>query len=366
MTIRIILFMKKTQLLLGMLFVLVLTGAGCIQFTGSAQGPMGVFVSQDSAESWQQKNVLLTAQGVKNLSAAKVYRIFTDPSDPKALYMGTRGQGLYYSYDNAETWNSSPALANKYIYALSVDPSSKCTIYVSDGPAIYKTSDCQRSWKAVFNEARPTQRIAALANDYTNSNIVYAAEAGGDIFKSQDGGTSWRKIKSFGFELRHLAVDPFNSKRLYVASYSQGLYRSDDSGDSWVTASSGFENFNGSLSFYRLIFNPSQENSLFWLSQYGILRSDNAGGSWTELKLLTPPGSVNIYTFGINPKNLSEMYYTGTVLGSENQNVRSTLYKTTDGGVNWVTKKLPTNTIPVELLINKENGRNIFLGFTTL
>lgn len=357
---------KKIRVLIGMLSVLVLTGAGCIQFTGSSQGPMGVFASTDAGDSWQQKNTLLTSQGIKSLAGANVYKIHTDPSDPKALYMATRGQGLYYSYDNGETWNGSALLANKYIYGLSVDPNNKCTIFVTDGPNIYRTTDCQRTWKTVFTETRPAQRLVALAVDYRDSNIIYAAEIGGDILRSKDGGNSWRAIKSFGFELRHLAVDPFNSDRIYVASYAQGLYRSDDQGDNWTSLSQGFSDFSGSLNFYRLVFHPTQKDSLFWISKYGIFRSSDAGATWAEIKLLTPPGSVNIYAFAVNPKNLSEMYYTGTILGGDNQNVRSTLYKTTDGGVNWVTKKLPSNAIPVDLLINKENGRNIFLGFTKL
>ncbi|MBI2037754.1 MAG: hypothetical protein HYT15_02380 [Candidatus Magasanikbacteria bacterium] len=357
---------KKIYVLSALVMAVVLTGAGCIQFTGSAQGPMGAFTSNDGGETWQQKNTLVTAQGIKNLSGAKVYKMFTDPSDPKALYMGTRGQGLYYSYDNGDTWEASPFMTGKYIYALAVDPADKCTIYASDGTHIYKTTDCQRSWKLVFSEERPTQRMAAIAVDYTDPRIIYAAQSGGDIFRSKDGGASWRLVHSFNFQLRHLAVDPFNPGRLYVAAYETGLYRSEDEAVTWTSASNGFENFNGSMSFYRFVFSPTQKDNLFWISKYGILRSADAGASWSDIKLLTPPGSVNIYGFAQNPKNLSEMYYTGTILGDNNQNVRSTLYKTSDGGANWVTKKLPTNSIPVELLINKENGKTIFLGFTTL
>ena len=358
---------KRLSWLSAIFFTLVLTGAGCISFTGgSASGPKGIFLSSDGGDSWTQKNTLVTAQGPKSLSGANVYRIFTDPSDTNALYMATRGQGLFYSYDSGETWNSFLPLANKFIYALSVDPKNKCTIYVSDGPNIYKTTDCGRFWKSVFTETRPSQRLVALANDYNNANIVYAAEIGGDILRSKDGGNSWRVVESFNVELRHLAVDPFNSKRVYVASYGQGLYRSDDSGDTWKSLSQGFSNFNGSLNFYRLVFHPTQPNSLYWISKYGIFHSADAGGTWAEIKLLTPPGSVNIYSFAVNPKNLAEMYYTGTVLGDSSQNIRSTLYKTTDGGINWVTKKLPSNAIPVDLLIDKDNGKKIFLGFTTL
>lgn len=357
---------KKIQLLLGMLAALVLTGAGCIQFIKTAQGPMGVFRSADAGETWQQKSVLLTAQGVKSLAGAKVYKIYTDPGDSKALYMGTRGQGLFYSYDNGDTWLATAAMNGKYIYGLSVDPRDKCTIYVSDGPHIYKTTDCQRTWNLLFTEERTTQRFAALAVDYGDSKTVYGAQLGGDIFRSKDGGVSWRIIKRFGFELRHLTVDQFNARRLYAAAYKDGLYRSDDGGDNWVSASAGFENFNDSLTFNRLVLNPTQKDSLFWISKYGILRSDDAGASWSDIKLLTPPGSVNIYSFALNSKNPSEMYYTGTILGDNNKNVRSTLYKSVDGGVNWVTRKLPTNTIPVDLLVNRENGKIIFLGFTTL
>jgi hypothetical protein len=60
------------------------------------------------------------------------------------------------------------------------------------------------------------------------------------------------------------------------------------------------------------------------------------------------------------------MYYTGTILGEKNVHVRSTFYKSVDGGKNWVTKKLPTNTIPVGLLINSEKDSIVSMGFAVL
>ncbi len=358
---------KKIYILASMVFATVLMGASCVSFTGgSAVGPMGVFMSADGGENWVQKNTLVTSQGAKSLAAAKVYKIFTDPSDPKALYMGTRGQGLYYSYDSGATWLASPFMDKKFIYALAVDPKDKCNIYVSDGQHIYKTADCQRSWQLLFTEERPTQRFVALATDHSDSKIIYGAQIGGDVFRSKDGGVSWRIIKNFNFELRDLVIDRSNPKKLYAASYSQGLYRSDDGGESWINISNGFDSFAGSYNFYRLVLNPIDKDSLFWVSKYGILRSNDAGATWSDLKLLTPPGSVNIYGFAINPKNLSEIYYTGTILNDSNKNVRSTLYKSVDGGVNWVTRKLPTNTIPTDLLMTRDGSKNIYLGFTAL
>jgi hypothetical protein len=60
------------------------------------------------------------------------------------------------------------------------------------------------------------------------------------------------------------------------------------------------------------------------------------------------------------------MYYTGTILGSKNEHIRSVFYKTEDGGKNWVTKKMPTDTIPAYLLVHPENNNLIFMSFMNL
>ncbi len=359
--------MRKIYLIATLCAALILTGAGCINFGGgSAQGPLGMFRSSDKGETWQQINNYPTAKGVVSLAGLKVYDVHKDPSDINAYYLATRGQGLYYTYNNGETWQAVGELGGMFVYALAVDTKDKCTIYVSDGQHIYKTTDCTRSWQLVYTEERPSQRLVALAVDYGNASAIYAAEANGEILMSGDGGRSWRAIQRFGFEIKTLVADPMHPKRLYAAAYRDGLWRSDDGGTSWIDLGGGLNNFSDAKNYYRLVLNPAQADSVFWISKYGILRSDDAGVTWHEMKLLTPPGSVNIYGFGINPSNQREMYYTGTILGEKNVHVRSTFYKTSDGGVNWVTKKLPTNTIPIIMWVHPKNNSTIFMGFTVL
>ncbi|MBI5729297.1 MAG: hypothetical protein HY983_03615 [Candidatus Magasanikbacteria bacterium] len=339
-------------------------GAGCVGFSGSSApaGPMGVFRSTDKGDSWAQSNVFPTTKGVKSLAGVKVYRIFTDPSDPNALYLATRGQGLYYSYDKGDSWQMAAAMQGRYIYALAVDPTDKCTVLVSDGANIFKTTDCSRTWKTVYTEQRG-QRIVALGFDYGKHTTVYTALFGGQILQSLNTGDSWRVIKTFKYNLQWLATDPLTPGRIYVAGADSGFTRSDDGGQTWISLSRGLQSFNDSLYFYRLVLHPSKKDTLYWISKYGILYSEDAGNIWTDVKLLSPPGSVNIYSFAVNPSNPKEMYYVGTVLG-EGANSRSTFYKTTDGGNNWVTKKLPTNTIPVSMVIHPTETDTLFMGFT--
>ncbi|PIT87177.1 MAG: hypothetical protein COU31_04425 [Candidatus Magasanikbacteria bacterium CG10_big_fil_rev_8_21_14_0_10_40_10] len=356
---------KTKSLLASLVAVLVLSGASCLSLSGQSQGIVGMFRTDNKGDAWKAIAAYPTLQGVKSLAGLNVFRLYFDPSDPNAIYLATRGQGLYYSYDNGESWDFVDGLGNFYAYGLVVDPQDKCTIYVSDGPHIYKTEDCLRSWKLIFTEERSSERFVGLAVDYKNSKIIYGAEINGDILRSQDAGLSWRIVKRFGLGLREIAVDPQTNK-IYVASYEKGLFSSVDGAENWTDLSADFAKYSNSEKYNRLVFNSAKKDSLFWVSKYGILRSDDAGKTWQDLKLLTPPGGVNIYAFAVNPQNDKEIYYTGTILDSKNQNLKSTFYRTSDGGTNWVTKRLPTNTVPVNMFVHTKNSSMIFLGFTML
>ena len=347
--------------------LLIFLGASCVSFGGSkTSAGMGVYQSTDKGETWNPILAYPTVEGVKSLAGANVFRLHTDLGDPNAIFMATRGQGMFYSYNGGKSWNSFEKFAGQFIYGFAVSPTDRCTFYITNGPNIYKSVDCGRAWDLVYTEQRPNEKFIGLAVDFGNSDIVYGVNLNGDIFRSVDEGLSWQVVNRLGMQLRDVQADPLNPGRVYVASYKKGLVRSDDQGGSWTRLNEGLNEFSNGLNFYRLVLHPTQKDSLFWICKYGILRSDDAGQNWTDIKLLTPPGGVNIYAFNVSPSNENEMYYTGTILGKDNVHVRSTFYKTNDGGQNWVTKKLPTGSIPTSLLIHPENNSLLYLGFMQL
>ena len=143
--------MKKTLILLVFfLTAAIFAGAGCINTSGSGNNAMGMYRSDDRGDSWKQIAALPTPKGVQSIAGVRVYRIFTDPSDPDALYLGTRGQGMYYTYNKGDSWQTADALNGRFIYSVAVDPKDKCTLYVTDGANIYKSTDCSRTWKSVL------------------------------------------------------------------------------------------------------------------------------------------------------------------------------------------------------------------------
>jgi len=300
---------KKISFFAVLVIMLVTTGASCISFSNQSQGVKGMFMTEDKGEKWKAISAYPTVQGVKSISGIDVYLVARDPSDMNTLYLGSRGQGLYYTHNSGNSWQNVPAMNNKFIYSVVVDSKDKCNIYVTDGPHIYKSEDCTRTWKLVFTEERVNLRLTDLAIDYTNPNIIYASQLNGDIIKSQNAGKSWLVVKRFGFDVRNIVSDPNQKDRVYVAGRSNGLYRSDDAGKTWKNLSDDFKNYSKSQSYYRLILNPAQKGNLYWVSKYGILYSADAGEKWTDVKLLTSPGSVNIYSFAVNPKNSKEISF---------------------------------------------------------
>src|SRR3989344_6858559 len=70
--------------------------------------PVGIYRSNDGGQTWVTKNSILSASGSRpTLNATNVLSLLMDPTDRQALYLGSQGQGLYYSYDGGESWWAS-------------------------------------------------------------------------------------------------------------------------------------------------------------------------------------------------------------------------------------------------------------------
>lgn len=339
-----------------------LGGAGCISLSGSGStttGPAGMFISTNRGDSWSPIVSWPTLEGVKNLSQLSVYRLIEDPSDAKALYWASREGGLIYSYDDGKSWQrASGELSSGFVYSVAIHPEDKCIIYATNGNRIFRTDDCTRSWKEVYRESRLDVIISSITFTQSAPYKVLVAESNGDVLQSYDGSESWSVLNRFKTRLVNIITHSKDANLIYIITKSDGLQRSNDGGSSWVSLSDRFSAFSGAKEYRRFWLDPTNPNHLYWISTYGILFSTDSGDSWGEIKLLTPPGSADIYAFAANPENTDEIYYTATI------NERSTFYRSYDGGKNWVTKKLPSGQLPSVLRVHPDHADWIYLGFT--
>lgn len=350
--------MRHTAKLALLAASLLLVGQGCIQITGtgsSSNTAGGVFRSTDRGSSWQQKSSIASVGAARSFSGANVTTLAFDPSDKKALYAGTEG-GLFFSYDGGDAWQGANALGAVGVASVAVSPTDKCAVFVGTGNKVMRTDDCSRSWTNVYFDPRAGTRITSVKIDFFNPSNVYAATSQGDFLKSTDSGASWSPIHRFDNEIRQVLMTSADSRVMYVVTRNKGLWKTTDGGANWTDLSPGMGAFAGALDNMMIAEDVAKGGSLIAASNYGLLRTIDAGATWKAVTLLTPPGSTVIYSLAVSPKDSNFLAY-GTL---------STLYRSVDGGAKWTTSRLPSARAATTLLIDPTDDSTIYMGTTLI
>jgi small ligand-binding sensory domain FIST len=138
----------------------------------------------------------------------------------------------------AGRWGPSHGPSGGIVSALVVAARSPSTVYASTlGAGVFKSVDGGRSWRAV-NAGLTTTRVDTLALDPQTPATVYSGTGRG-VFKSTNGGRSWHAANA-GPKSRvlALALDPQNAATLYAGTEA-GVARSTDGGLSWRAFNNG-------------------------------------------------------------------------------------------------------------------------------
>jgi len=252
-------------------------------------------------------------------------------------------------------------------------PSPSKTVFVAAAAGgIWKSTNNGITWRPVFDDQRvismgmlaiapsDTQQVWAGTGEPNSRNSI---EPGGGIFKSADGGLTW---KPMGLEktehIGRIVVHPTNPDVVYVAALGaawrsnpeRGLYRTKDGGTSWQLV----KFVSDQAGFVDVAIHPTNPNVLFATSwerrrtPYSLFsggpgsalwKSTDGGDTWTEVKGGGfPSGYKGRMSLDINRANPNVMYMmieaaengTGPIVG-ERSPKRNGLWKSTDGGATW-------------------------------
>jgi len=352
--------MSRKSILPAICLTLVLTGAGCISFsTGGStggQGDGGVFKTANKGDLWAQKVAIPTTDGSRrSINSVNVTVMVQDPGDPRAIYLGTAENGLWYTFDGGDSWRAVSGLNRGFVPSVAVDYKDKCTLFVAYDNKLMKSTDCARTWSDKYVDTRPTNGASAVAVDFYNPNIVWLAYASGDLLRTDNGGDTWKLVKNFdNNHILRLVISAADSRRIFVVLKDKGIWRSDDAGATWKDLSPGYSKFAGAEKFRDIAIGVSDPKLMLMASDYGVLRSKDNGDVWESIDLLTPPKTALIYSVAIDPKDPNNVYY-GTA---------TTFYRTSNGGTNWVPKKLPTSRAATNLLVDSSDSNVLYMGTT--
>ncbi len=349
----------RSKILITILIIIGLSSTGCIKIKKGekADGNLGgVFVTKDGGENWARKSLIPTLTGKpKSFSFLNVASMEIDPGDSKAIYFGSVGEGLIYTYDSGENWQIAKNLGEETINAIAIDPKNKCIIYAAKGNKIYKSIDCNRNWEQIYQDNDTGVIIDNIEIDYYNTAILYFSVSRGDVIKSSDSGVSWHTSSRFKDKIRSIVIDPNDSRIVYVATKEKGLWRTIDGGENWEKLEEledvmKKEKINKRLQDVVVVGGDS--HSIFIATYYGLLKSIDNGKTWERISLIPPEKKATINAIAVNPKNTNEISYV----------TNTTFYKSVDGGENWKTLPLPTTRAGQELLLDPLEPNIMYLG----
>jgi len=245
----------------------------------------GIFRSVNRGENWSPVNTGLTAAVV---TAIKEVR--------GILLAGTLGSGLYRSADNGITWQlSNNGLSARSLFVIAsranvLFASSFDTFDPGAGllPGVYRSADNGTTWALVLQDSLD-ERGSALANRrnsffgvLASERRLYAGSSLGRLWISSDG-FSWRssQIRDGASAVTSpiAAVSEGVGASIFAATLGSGLYRSDDDGTTWRKMSLPADN--GSQTVYSAFSNAGV---VFAGTFNGLYRSTNNGATWVRLR----------------------------------------------------------------------------------
>ena len=342
-------------ILLSASLITVLTGCGIninSTDTTSTNSIGGLFFSESKGDKWAKRSAIMGTTQVSSFSGADVWTFVVDPSDRKALYVGTQADGLFFSLDSGAGWQHSNSLGSVFVRSIAIDPQFSCTLYVTVTNKLLKSVDCTRTWQTVYVDNDQAVTINSVVVDPKNGSKIYIATSRGEVLKSVDRGNAWQAAYRIQGKIAKLFINPKNVQNIYASSDKFGLSVTTNSGSTWDTLDKQLTTFDDSVLFKDMSFSGLDVNRIFIATRYGLLRTDNGGKNWSKIDLITPKDKATINALAVNPQNDLELYYV----------TNSTFYRSVDGGKTWKAMELPTSRIGSTLTVDSRVPNWLFMG----
>jgi photosystem II stability/assembly factor-like uncharacterized protein len=159
--------------------------------------------------------------------------------------------------------------------------------------------------------------------------------------------------------LHTILLDPSNRERIYIAISAAGVFRTDDGGKSWRPTNRGLKSqyipdpdAEVGHCVHRIALHPSRPNVLFMQKHWDVMRSDDAGESWREVSGNLPTDFG--FAMTVHAHEPETVYVVPIKSDSEHFPLDGKLrvYRSQTGGENWeeLTKGLPQADCYVNVL----------------
>jgi photosystem II stability/assembly factor-like uncharacterized protein len=244
--------------------------------------------------------------------------------------------------------------------------------------------------RLTFRNIGPTNqagRVSVITGVPGDPYTFYVAGANGGVFKTVNGGTTWKPLFDHQdvLSIGEVALAPSNPDIIYVgtgeenprnnASFGNGVYRSNDGGETWMhvgladsdrIARIRIDNVNPDIAYACAMgreWGPNEER--------GVFKTTDGGKNWR--KVLYKDTQTGCSDIDVNPSNSNEIYAGMYTYLRQPWHLRSgggetALYKSMDGGATWtkLTAGIPKMLDRIGVAIARSNPSTVYMISETL
>jgi photosystem II stability/assembly factor-like uncharacterized protein len=278
---------------------------GAARATSATRG--GIFRKAVGDDRWTQ-----LTKGLPEVT--QVQAIVVHPTNPDVVYLGTRS-GPYRSSDRGLRWERLDFPEGVEVWSILVHPANPRILYAGTSPVgVYRSDDGGDSWRRLPNAVQPERvkmksfvcRVMRLVADPARPEELYAALEVGGVMRSLDGGETW---------------DDCSSDLLKLAELPQLKSKIDSDTD-----------IEGMLDGHAVCVSGAKPGTVFLAVRMGLFESGDRGSSWRSMEI----GRFSPLTYGrdilVSPANPRHLY---ACLSPAARSKDGSLYRSQDLGETW-------------------------------
>jgi len=345
-------------------------------FVGS--NPGGLYRSDDGGKTFYDKNFQTPSVIVDDPFRQGYYNFAINPKDSSRIWLGTWGKGIFKSYDGMDYETGANGINwkmyGKHIYELVIDPNNGFpVVYAATEEGVFRTTDEGITWTD-FSKGLMNTQVRTL--DLLPDGTLLAGTLGYELYYYEYSEKQWNQLPGFGnfgtywpiwddrplYQYTTLLFDPVHPENIYVGTFPAGIYKSTDGGQSWRESNVGWTNDG----VFSLIFRPGNTNIIYSGTYNGLNRSLDGGEHW-EMWDNGWPDEQWVFSIDFDPRNPDIMYAcskNGENEGRGRDDFHGTVMKSVNGGADWfpITNGLQLDNEFYKIIVDRHNPDILYLA----
>jgi photosystem II stability/assembly factor-like uncharacterized protein len=280
-----------------------------LYYFGAAGG--GVWKTVNGGLSWSDvwPRSAVGAIGAVAIDPRREDTVWVGTGEPNPRNDVSYGDGVWVTHDGGRSWRNVGLRDSWAIAQIAIDPRDSRRVWVaavgnpyrdSAARGIFRTTDGGRSWRRTLYLG-PSSGASDVAIDPRDPSVVFAGiwqfrrrpwtfTSGGGLdglFKSTDGGATWRRLRGNGLpggEMGRIGIAVAGTRVYAVIQSKEGvLWRSDDGGERWRLMTR--DTLVNQRPFYmsRLAVDPSNRDRVFFSSE-DLIETRDGGKTYADVE----------------------------------------------------------------------------------